>query len=145
MKTAGFLFFPLFFPACLGQTGKAGNKKSAFFPPSVSETGEAEKAGKPFSFIETSQYSVNGFAEKHHFDRTRPDCLFDQAEINLTSLRLMAPSGTKSRDWQRYRQKMIEPAKTATGLQFRDQYEKHLRLAEQQFSAPIRYCLNSGN
>lgn len=138
MKTAIFLFLALLFPvACLGQTGETGNKKWVFScPPFVSETGDRQKADKPLSFIETSKHFINEFAEKYHFDKTQLDCLFDQVEVNSTSLSLMAPSGTKSRNWQRYRQKMVEPARISAGIRFWNQYEKYLERAERQFGVP---------
>ena len=139
IKTARLFFFLAFlFPfVCIGETAAARNKTLTYSCPlSLPGTEDGKVADKSLSFLENSKQFINELSEKHRFDKTRLNCLFDQVEINSIAIRLMAPAAKKNRNWQAYRQQMIEPTRISAGVRFWKQHEKSLERAEQQFGVP---------
>ena len=80
---------------------------------------------------------IDRFSSTYHVDKKRLNCLFKRININHTAIRLMKPStSVKSKNWQAYRQKMIEPARVSAGIRFWNTYEKYLDKAEKKYGVP---------
>ena len=80
---------------------------------------------------------IDRFSLKYQVDKNQLNCLFKEISINHTAIRLMKPSTSgKSKNWQAYRQRMIEPVRVNAGVRFWNTYEKYLDQAEKKYGVP---------
>ena len=132
-------FFLSLFLSCSIAHSIEDYDQKAFFacPSSQSDTDMTEKPDQSDSFRKSSADFIHELSEKHHFNKNELVCLFDQIEPNPTTIRLVTPASTqKPKNWQAYRQRMIEPTRISAGLRFWNQYETYLDWAEKKFGVP---------
>lgn len=132
------VFLSLFLSCSIAHSIEDHDQKAFFAcPSSQSDTDMTEKPDQSDSFRKSSADFIHELSEKHHFDKNELACLFDQIEPNPTTIRLVTPASTpKPKNWQAYRQRMIEPTRISAGLRFWNQYETYLNRAEKKFGVP---------
>ncbi len=133
-----FVLFVLSSLYCMAQTLDSDNQhpfvSSSF---SQTQTDMTEQKDKIDSFSQSVADFINDYSEKHHVDKSELNWLFDQIEPNMTVIKLVKPaSKQKLKNWQAYRQKMVDPIRISAGLRFWNQYEKYLDMAQKQFGVP---------
>ena len=140
-KTALMFFISILFPLiCFGQdseknTSQPGSTCSS--SPNMPGSIESGEAAIPFTIEPPLADFIDRFSTKYHVDKNRLNCLFQGIRVNHTAIRLMKPSGSgKTKNWQAYRQRMIEPVRVNAGVRFWNTYEKYLDRAEKEYGVP---------
>ncbi len=138
-KAAAVLFCSiLFLPICFTQAyGKDFDKAvPACVYPHVRDPSDANP-DESFPIEPPLADFIEQFSSKYHIDKNRLYCLFRRTNLNHTAIRLMKPATSgKTRNWQTYRQRMIEPVRLAAGARFWNTYEKYLDKAEKKYGVP---------
>ena len=140
-KAALVFFISILFPlVCFGQTVEKDSKDPQSICPSrqIQDSFANEEAETPSFRIEPALADfIDRFSSKYHVDKNKLKCLFRKISLNHTAIRLMKPlTSGKTRNWQAYRQRMIEPVRIAAGVRFWNTYEKYLDKAEKKYGVP---------
>ncbi len=139
-KTAtAFLSLILFPLICFAQiSGNDINKADpTCFTPQQLEDNENIETESSFSIEPPLADFIDQYSSKYHVDKNQVSCLFKKISLNHTAIRLMKPSTSgKTRNWQTYRARMIEPVRVAAGVRFWNTYEKYLDKAEKKYGVP---------
>ena len=140
-KTALMFFISILFPLiCFGQVSEKNTSQpesTCSSSPNMPGSVESGEAAIPFTIEPPLADFIDRFSTKYHVDKNRLNCLFQGTRVNHTAIRLMKPSGSgKTKNWQAYRQRMIEPVRVNAGVRFWNTYEKYLDRAEKEYGVP---------
>jgi len=101
------------------------------------------KADAPDSeFANFSQWKdVNAFVDdmvaRDGFDRTALQTVFSQARYLDSAIKLIKPAAAgKTKNWQAYRARFVEPTRIAAGVAFWNEHELALQRAQEQYGVP---------
>jgi membrane-bound lytic murein transglycosylase B len=97
------------------------------------------RSGTDFLPEQTSAIAVfvNEMAEKHGFDKTELEAVFRQVNRSESALRLVTPDPvSKPKNWQAYRERIVESGRIKAGAEFWKKYRKELRNAEKTYGVP---------
>lgn len=139
-KAAPFFFLLILFPlVCFGQISQkdSGKPESACFSSAIPGSAGIGETGKLFTIEPPLADFIDHFSTKYSVDKNSLNCLFKKTSVNHTAIRLMKPSTSgKTKNWQAYRQRMIEPVRVNAGVRFWNKYEKYLDKAEKKYGVP---------
>lgn len=134
----GSILFPII---CFGQVSEKNTNQpeSACFSSHMPDSGESDGNGATIQFAIEPPLAdfIDRFSTRYHVDKNRLTCLFKGTSVNHTAIRLMKPSASgKTKNWQAYRQRMIEPVRISAGVRFWNTYEQYLDKAEKKYGIP---------
>lgn len=82
---------------------------------------------------------IDYMVDRHGFNRTELEAVFNQLQLNNRSLQLIKPAPlTKPKNWTAYRARFVEPRRIKAGVDFWNTYADALARAEKQFGVPAQ-------
>ena len=100
------------------------------------------KQAKQDEFVNFSQWKeINAFIDdlvaRDGFDRTALLAMFRQAQYLDTAIQLIKPAAAgKTKNWQAYRARFVEPTRIAAGVAFWNEHALALQRAQDQYGVP---------
>lgn len=93
-------------------------------------------------FVNFTQWEeINSFiermVEKHHFDKAQLTATFNKARYVESTIQQIKPAATgRTKNWQAYRARFIEPIRIRAGVAFWNTHADALARAEKQYGVP---------
>jgi len=90
-----------------------------------------------FSQWKQVQTFINELVTRDHFDKAQLQELFSKAHYLDAAIKLIKPAAPgKTKNWQAYRARFVEPTRIAAGVAFWNEHELALQRAQEQYGVP---------
>lgn len=100
------------------------------------------KKANDHEFVNFSQWKevnefIDGLVLRDGFDRATLEGVFRQAHYLEAAIKLIKPAAPgKTKNWQAYRARFVEPKRIAAGVEFWNEHALSLQRAEEQYGVP---------